>query len=131
MTADVAVAGSTVDGSTRLELVVPPDPQLLRIVRLVASGLASLANLDLDAVEEVRVAADEVVSTLIEASTGEPVHVRMTVTAEQLRIEATTDLRGGEFAPDPMVDRILQAVASRFGWETVDGEAQGWAERDR
>ena len=131
MTAEVAVAGSTVDGSTRLELVVPPDPQLLRIVRLVASGLASLANLDLDAVEEVRVAADEVVSTLIEASTGESVHVRMTVTPEQLRIEATTALQGGVFAPDPMVDRILQAVASRFGWETVDGVAQGWAERDR
>jgi hypothetical protein len=131
VTADVAMASSSVDGTTRLELVVPPDPQLLRIVRLVASGLASLANLDLDAVEEVRVAADEVVSTLIEASTGEPVHVRMTVTPELLRLEASTDLGGGTFEPDPMVDRVLEAVASRYAWETVDGSARGWAERDR
>lgn len=128
---DVAVPGSSVDGTTRLELVVPPDPQLLRIVRLVASGLASLANLDLDAVEEVRVAADEVVSTLIEASAGEPVHVRMTVTPELLRLEATTDLGGGTFEVDPMVDRVLEVVASRFAWDTVDGVAHGWAERDR
>jgi hypothetical protein len=110
---------------------VPPDPQLLRIVRLVASGLASLANLDLDAVEEVRVAADEVVSTLIEASSGEPVHVRMTITPEVLRLEASTQLTGGSFEPDPMVDRVLEAVASRHAWETVEGQARGWAERDR
>lgn len=132
MTTDVAaVPGSSVDGTTRLELVVPADPQLLRIVRLVASGLASLANLDLDAVEEIRVAADEVVSTLIEASAGEPVHVRMTVTPELLRLEASTDLGGGTFDVDPMVDRVLEVVASRFAWDTVDGVAQGWVERDR
>jgi hypothetical protein len=129
--ADVAVASSSIDGTTRLELVVPPDPQLLRIVRLVASGLASLANLDLDAVEEVRVAADEVVSTLMEASTGEPIHVRMSITPELLRLEASTAYAGGTFAPDPMVDRVLEAVSSRHAWETADGEARSWSERDR
>ncbi len=131
MNADVAVASSSVDGTTRLELVVPPDPQLLRIVRLVASGLASLANLDLDAVEEVRVAADEVVSTLMEASTGEPIHVRMSITPELLRLEASTVHNGGTFTPDPMVDRVLEAVSSRHAWENADGVARGWSERDR
>lgn len=132
MTADVAVAGSTVEGTTRLELVVPADPQLLRIVRLVASGLASLADLDLDAVEEVRVAADEIVSTLIEASAGEPIHVRLTVNRELLRLEASTALAAGaSFEVDPMVDRVLEAVATRHAWESADGTARGWAERDR
>lgn len=131
MSTDVAVPGSSVEGTTLLELVVPADPQLLRIVRLVASGLASLANLDLDAVEEIRVAADEVVSTLIEASDGEPIRVRMTATPELLRLEASTDLGGGTFEVDPMVDRVLAAVASRFAWDTVDGVARGWVERDR
>ena len=37
---------------TSLQLVLPADPQLLRIVRLVASGLASLTDLGVDAVEE-------------------------------------------------------------------------------
>ncbi len=36
--------------TTGFQLVLPPDPQLLRVVRLVASGLASLGQLDLDAV---------------------------------------------------------------------------------
>jgi hypothetical protein len=127
------VTSTTVDGATRLELVVPPDPQLLRIVRLVASGLAALATLDLDGVEQVRVAADELVSTLIEASTGEPVHVRLTITDHALRLEASTALGAGNVLHvDPMVDRVLEAVTSRYEWHTdADGVARGLAEHDR
>jgi hypothetical protein len=128
--------GTAVEGQTRLELVVPPDPNLLRIVRLVASGLASLADLDLDGVEEVRVAADEVVSTLIAASrgsAGEPVHVRLTVTDTSLCLDASTALGAGStLHVDPMADRVLEAVASRFEWWTDgDGVAHARAERDR
>jgi hypothetical protein len=54
-------ADATQVTGTSLQLVLPGDPQLLRIVRLVASGLASLTELGLDAVEEVRAAADELV----------------------------------------------------------------------
>jgi hypothetical protein len=123
---------TAVDGTTRVELVVPPDPQLLRIVRLVASGLASLASLDLDGVEEVRVAADELVSTLIEVSAGEPVHVRLTITDDVLRLEASTRLAPGTtLEVDPMVDRVLEAVSSSHGWRTDDGVAHGTVERDR
>src|SRR3546814_11090833 len=42
--------------STELEIVVPADARLLRVLRLVASGVASLGSLRLDAVEGGRVA---------------------------------------------------------------------------
>jgi len=42
---------------TSFDLVMPPDPELLRVVRLVASGVASLTTLGIDAVEGVRVAS--------------------------------------------------------------------------
>lgn len=117
---------------TELELVLPPDPDLLRIVRLVASGLASLADLDLDGVEEVRVCADELVSTLIEASNGQPVRVRLAVGDAALSLEASTPLAPGtELHVDPMVDRVLEAVATTHEWRTVDGVAHGFAERAR
>lgn len=116
--------------TTSLQLVLPPDPQLLRIVRLVASGMASLTQLGLDAVEEVRVAADELVSTLIEASGGEPVTVDLALTEAVLRLEARTTLASGqELTVDPMTDRILDKVATRHEWTNTDGSAAGVVER--
>jgi anti-sigma regulatory factor (Ser/Thr protein kinase) len=114
--------------ATTMQLVVPADPQLLRIVRLVASGLASLGPLDLDAVEEVRVAADELVSTLMEASDGGPVTLELSISAEALTLEASTGVRG-ELSVDPMTDRILDNVSTRHEWRTGDGQAHGLVER--
>lgn len=110
-------------------MVLPPDPQLLRIVRLVASGVASLGPLDLDAVEEVRVAADELVSTLIECSDGTSVTVDLSLDATGLRIEARTALGGRDLVVDPMTDRILDKVTTRHEWSTSDDTAHGVVER--
>ena len=116
---------------TSLELILPADPQMLRIVRLVASGLASLADLDLDGVEEVRVAADELVSTMIEAS-AEQVNVRLTVTDTALQIEASTALSNGTpLSVDPMVDVVLDAVSTDHAWRTEGGVAHGVVTRTR
>jgi hypothetical protein len=115
--------------ATNLTLTLPADPQMLRIVRLVASGVASLGPLDLDAVEEVRVMADELVSTLIEASSGGSVTLDLSINGERLRLEASTAVRDGKLDVDPMTDRILDAVSSQHEWRTVDGEAHGIVER--
>jgi anti-sigma regulatory factor (Ser/Thr protein kinase) len=114
--------------STTMQLVLPPDPQLLRIVRLVASGLASLGSLDLDAVEEVRVAADELVSTMMEASDGAPVTVELSIDATAMSVEASTRVTG-ELDIDPMTDLILEQVSTRHEWRSTDGEAHGFVER--
>lgn len=129
---DTQTPASMIDGATRIELMLPADPQLLRIVRLVASGLASLASLDLDGVEEIRVAADELVSTLIEASVGDPITITFTVTDDRLRLEASTPLAPGtELDIDPMVDRVLEAVSTTHRWRTEGGVAHGLVERTR
>ena len=117
--------------TTSLQLVLPGDPQLLRIVRLVASGLASLTDLGLDAVEEVRAAADELVSTLMESSKGEAVTLTLSLEADRLRLEARAPLvGGGELQVDPITDQILDKVASSHAWSTADGIATGVVERD-
>jgi hypothetical protein len=104
----------------------------LRIVRLVASGMASLADLDLDGVEQVRVAADEVVSTLIEVGHGEPIRIKLSIDAAALRIDASTPLADGtQLEVDPLVDRVLESVATEHAFRTVDGVAHAVAERAR
>lgn len=112
--------------TTSFDLVLPPDPDLLRVVRLVASGLASLTPLDLDAVEEVRVAADELVATLMQASDGGPVTVSFAVTAEGLVISGTTGRAvATDFVPDPLTERILDEVATTHAWQSQGGEVFG------
>lgn len=115
---------------THLQLSLPPDPRLLRVLRLVASGVASLGQLDLAAVEEVRVAVDELGSTLIAASTGAPIELTVELTATAFCVEGTTALAdGAELEVDPLTDRILGVVASSHEWSTIDGVARGRFEK--
>ena len=44
-----------------IELVLPADTRLVRVARLVASGVATAAGFDVDEVEDLRIAVDEVV----------------------------------------------------------------------
>lgn len=123
-------ADPTLELETTLQLVIPADPQLLRIVRLVASGVASLAGADLDTVEEVRVGADELVAALMEAGTGGSVSIDLELDGSLLRIRAATDLADASgLTVDPLSDRILEAVSTRHGWATEDRRAFGTIER--
>jgi len=117
-------------GNTTLQLSLPPDPRLLRVLRLVASGVASLGEFDLAAVEEVRVAVDELGSTLINASAGEPIEISFELTDGVLRVDGRTALSdGSELEVDPLTDRILDVVATNHEWHTDDGVAHGRIEK--
>lgn len=120
------------DGTTgtTLQLVLPPDPRLLRVLRLVASGVASLGEFDLAAVEEVRVAVDELGSTLIHASDGAPIEITFELTESTLCVDGRTPLAAGvELEVDPLTDRILDVVATSHEWRSVAGVAHGHVEK--
>lgn len=115
---------------THLQLTLPPDPQLLRVLRLVASGVASLGSLDLSSVEEIRVAVDELGSTLIAASTGGPIELTFELTATDLCVEGTTALADGtRLEVDPLTDRMLSVVATSHEWSSSGGLARGRFEK--
>ena len=117
--------------TTTLHLSLPPDPRLLRVLRLVASGVASLAEFDLATVEEVRVAVDELGATLIGASTGETIDVTFELSDNRLCVEGRTPLvHGVELEVDPLTDRILDVVATTHQWRSTDGFAHGRIEKD-
>ena len=71
---------------------MPPDPQLLRVLRLVGSGLASLGQLDLSSTEEVRVAVDELGAALIAMGDGSPIDITFDLTPDALLVEGATAL---------------------------------------
>ena len=120
----------TVTDAPTLRLELSPDPRLLRILRLVASGVASLGEFDLAAVEEVRVAVDELGATLISASTGGPIELTFELVDGVLCVEGRTHVgTGAELEVDPLTDRILDVVATSHEWSTADGVAQGRFEK--
>ena len=65
---DPQTVDTTIDGP--IELTLPADSRLLRLVRLVASGLASTAGFDVDQLEDLRIAVDEAVAALLEGGDG-------------------------------------------------------------
>jgi len=118
-------------GATTLQLTLPPDPRLLRVLRLVASGVASLGEFDLGAVEEVRVAVDELGSTLINASTGDRIEITIELADNRLLVDGRTALvDGAQLEVDPLTDRILDVVATSHEWRSDDGVAHGRIEKD-
>lgn len=100
------------------------------MLRLGASGLASLGQLDLSSVEEVRVAVDELGSTLIAASAGGPIELAFELTDTALRVEGTTALPpGSHLEVDALTDRMLNEVATSHDWSSGDGIASGRFEK--
>jgi hypothetical protein len=115
---------------TSVQLRMPADPQLLRVLRLVGSGLASLGQLDLTATEEVRVAVDELGAALISMGDGGPIDLTFDLTPVALCIEGTTALPDGAgLDVDPLTDRMLSVVATTHEWTVHDGRTTGRLEK--
>jgi len=123
-------ATSTEPQAPALRLELSPDPRLLRVLRLVASGVASLGEFDLAAVEEVRVAVDELGATLIGASDGAPIELTFSLIDHTLCVEGSTALgSGADLEVDPLTDRILDVVATSHEWSSAGGVAHGKFEK--
>lgn len=59
-----------------IELTLPAEPRLVRLARLLASGVGTMLGLTLEDVEDLRIAVDELCSTLVEAGNGTPISLR-------------------------------------------------------
>jgi len=117
-----------------ISITIAPDPRLVRPVRLAMGGLASLAAFDVEAIEDLRIAVNELTATLIERGDGSELRLRLLVEEHgAIRIEGATGL--GDADPDDdrfaLSDQILSVVADDHGFTSDDGVAAGWLERGR
>ena len=62
--------------SDEVQLVMPADPEFLRLARVTAMGLASRLQFTIDEIDDLRIAIDELVFGLI-GTKGRPGHVTM------------------------------------------------------
>jgi serine/threonine-protein kinase RsbW len=118
------VFAPTVEGA--IELVLPADTRLVRLARLVASGVAATAGFDVEQIEDLRVAVDEGCAALIEGGDGSPLLLSFQVDGGGLEIVGSTtaaDVAG--FEPDRLTlsDQILRVVVDEHELATDHGRA--------
>ena len=63
------------NAATAVTMVFPPQPRLVRMARLASSALATVAGADVDTIDDIKIAVDEVCASLIEAGDGSDVTV--------------------------------------------------------
>ena len=119
---DPQLVDTTLDGP--IELTLPADSRLPRLVRLVASGLASTAGFDVDQLEDLRIAVDEAVAALLEGGDGSRLALRFEIDDSSVTMAGQTpsNLTGLDAERLDISRQILDAVCDEN--ELVpDGEA--------
>lgn len=78
----------TTDGmaAEQISLAVPPRAGYARLVRMTAANLAAVAGLPVDAVEDVRMAAEEAFVCAGSSHPSAPLHIDMALSAQRLEM---------------------------------------------
>jgi serine/threonine-protein kinase RsbW len=116
---------SSVDGP--IELALPADTRLLRLVRLVASGLASTAGFDVDELDDLRIAVDEAVASLLEGGDGSRLELRFDVGASEVGMSGSSPVAPGSPLDADRVElstQILAAVCDEHELDVSDGSVR-------
>jgi serine/threonine-protein kinase RsbW len=108
-----------------VELTIPGSPEYLRLVRLVATSMASLGGFDVEGVDDVRIAVDELCTLLIDRAAGAPVELTFEVPNGEVhvrgRVEATTAQGKVDETTLALSHQILAAVADHYEVAELDG----------
>jgi serine/threonine-protein kinase RsbW len=108
-----------------VRLMIPAALEFVRIARLTASAVASRVGFDVDEIEDLRVAVDELSSILIDAAGGDELQLSFTPTGNGIDIEGRTRVNPGRTPElDELTRQILAAVVDDYGIDTDDGEAR-------
>jgi serine/threonine-protein kinase RsbW len=118
------VASATPD-CMRLEL--PVDSRYMRVVRLVASGLGATAGFDVEAVDDFRIAVDELCAAMLEVSNGPSLELLFEVREDGIEVT-------GQTKTDPearlskerfgLSEQILRVAADRYTVSVDGGSAR-------
>ena len=112
-----------------VELRLPPDPTLSRVLRLAASGIAGMAGFTIDEIEDIKIAVSEVLLALIEHGAGKSIEIELMVEGQSFTVRGQTavDTFDTEHPDLQLCRTVLASVCTRHGIELVDDQAQIWA----
>ncbi len=87
---DAAAAARSGDGDDRVELVVPAQAAYLAVLRTASAGMGARLDLDLDQIEDLRIAVDEAAALVISgAQEGDRLRARFLLGSDGLEVRLT------------------------------------------
>ena len=109
-----------------IEISVPAVASLSRVLRLAASGLASLAQRNVDVIEDIKIAVSEVFLALIEHGAGHTITVSLAFADETFSIIGRTRVDAFDLNhPDLILCRtVLAGVCARHSIDATNGFAE-------
>jgi sirohydrochlorin ferrochelatase len=109
-----------------IEIRVPADAQLSRVLRLAASGVASLAQRTVDDIEDIKIAVSEVFLALIEHGAGRLIIMTFSFADGLFLITGRTEVDSFDLDhPDLILCRtVLAGVCADHTISLADGYAE-------
>jgi len=108
----------------RVTLTFPAAVELVRLARLVASGLAAHAGLSVDDIEDIRIAVDELCALVVQHAVADAdvsLVLDTTDAAMLVEVRARAGSADGPFALDELSGHILNAAADEHRLARDDG----------
>lgn len=108
-----------------LELHTAASTVAIPTIRTVAADLAARADFDLDSIDDLRMAVDDLCAMLVRVAAADAsLHCTFTVRAERIEVAAETDV---DDLADPLPTgsfawRVLQCLADEVGATSVPAE---------
>jgi hypothetical protein len=106
-----------------VRLSVPGSLEYVRVVRLAVAAVAARLRFDVEEIEDLRVAVDELASAVIEAGSGAEITFTFSNLVDMFVVEG-----GGSVNREPVLDdlsrQILTVVVDDFEISATDGMAQ-------
>jgi len=116
----LAAGATAVSGP--ITLTLPPIPTMVRVGRLTASSIASLSDMSIDDIDDVKIAVSEMITVLIQSGSRTTITLRFETTANEFAVEASTltpanDLGRNDLA---LAIAVLDAVADEHHVASTD-----------
>jgi len=106
-----------------IRLAIPADVRFLRVARLTAAGVAGDLGFGLQAIEDLRVAIDELCALVIDrADAGAELELEYQIADDELIIEGRCSGSGGVPQIHPVAAELLRMTADEY---EVAGDGSG------
>ena len=125
--------------SELIELSIPAVPELLSLPRMTAAAVAARAGFDVEEVEDIRLAIEELCLAAFEGRGPGRISIRLKILAGVLEVDCTFEPTAGPAdAANPrndlasvLTEQLLEALADEHGTDVESGVARAWFRKSR
>jgi anti-sigma regulatory factor (Ser/Thr protein kinase) len=121
VSAPLSSAGSTAT-SGPITLTLPPIATMARVGRLTASSIASLSDMTIDDIDDIKIAVSEMITVLIQSGSRTTITLRFETSATEFAVEASTPTPANDLGRNDLALAIavLDSVADEHHVASTD-----------